>query len=423
MTKMEGPAILSPAAADELRSTIYRLRLEAFQLENQLFDADNLERAEALAAALNAKAGDMTRTQAQLQASHAANADAARVIKYPPALPQDRQSVRDGVLVSVDVFLRMSAVPTSICHLLRPSDDPLLTFSIATSDLKLRRLVVKSFVEGFSTTTATTVHVRRNAPAPNVCQLPTFFHGKIQELHEITRGSLNVIVEDLDLGTTLLHETVPIWLLPPTSAPLAVQDPRTGQWHDMTRYLGAFVTPHEPSVMEFISKIKQEYPSVGFTGYQGSPGSIDRQVNTLFDSFKNVGKLNYVNSMLDMNPDTGVQSQYLRLPRQVIQHKTANCIDGALLFASLLEAISLSPALVILPAHALVAWETQSGSNVWQYLDTTKIPATNYNDARDFSTRIAKQLESAAEATGIQAYFRRWPLRELRTKYGIWPME
>lgn len=411
---------MSSTDHDDLRSAIYKLRLESFDLENQLFQVENLGHVETLAGAINQKAAEIAVAQAELAPFNAGSAKDAKVIEFPPPLAPAVMGEPDNASISIQVFLRMSVVPTAICHLLNQNDDPLLAFSIETADRNLRRLAVRSFVEGFSATTATTVHVRRNSPSLNVRQLPTFFRSQTSQLNELTRGSLNVVVEDLDSHATLLHETVSIWLLPPTSAPLAVQDPFTGYWRDLSRYLGAFVTPHEPRVLSLLSDIKKEYAATVFAGYQAD---VESQVSTIYEGLKHLAKLQYVNSMFDMNPDTGIQSQYLRLPRQAIQQKTANCIEGAILFASLLEAISLSPGLVILPAHAIVAWESQEGSDVWEYLDTTKIGSSSFSTAQKFGTLIATQLEKAAAATNMDAYFRRWSLRELRSRYGIWPME
>ena len=63
-------------------------------------------------------------------------------------------------------------------------------------------------------------------------------------------------------------------------------------------------------------------------------------------------------SVLAFNPDHGTANQWVRLPRETLADHTANCLDGAVLFANLLEAVSLSPALVIVPSHAFVGWQT-----------------------------------------------------------------
>lgn len=101
----------------------------------------------------------------------------------------------------------------------------------------------------------------------------------------------------------------------------------------------------------------------------------------------------------------------MRLPRESLAHGQANCIDGAVLFASLLEGISINPAIVLVPGHALVAWETWKNSGEWKYLETTMIGTGNFKDA-------CVRGESYANNPKLT----RWSLRDLRSK-GIMPME
>jgi hypothetical protein len=94
------------------------------------------------------------------------------------------------------------------------------------------------------------------------------------------------------------------------------------------------------------------------------------------------------------------------------------------LFASLLEGISLNPALIILPGHALVAWETWDQSEEWDYLETTMIGgAYTFAQARSSGDSMADTFKTLADVTGNQAKFRPWPLRTLRVKHRIMPME
>src|SRR4029077_11411867 len=81
----------------------------------------------------------------------------------------------------------------------------------------------------------------------------------------------------------------------------------------------------------------------------------------------------------------GQITQRTRLPRESLRHKSANCIDGTVLMASLLEAASLHPAIVLVPGHAFVGWETWEGSDEWDYLETTMIASHDFEAARERS--------------------------------------
>lgn len=103
--------------------------------------------------------------------------------------------------------------------------------------------------------------------------------------------------------------------------------------------------------------------------------------------------------------------------------KEANCIDGTVLFASLLEGASLSPAIVVKPGHAYVAWETGPATDEWEYLETTMIGKNSFEEACKSGKEQADFDLGMAQGTGNPNYFRRWPLRVLRSEYEIMPME
>lgn len=329
--------------------------------------------------------------------------------------------------LKVKVRLQMAHVPTAIYHLLNSRDNPLLECEISTNSAKKRRLRISSFIEGYSARSISTIEVSRDDKEPvSIKHLPTLFSEQVSHVRELTRATLNVLAEDLDSGKVEEHQTFPIWLLARNAAPLAVENPDTKQWEDLSRYYGAFVTPNQDAVMDFVRSAVEFYKPGKFKGYlDGEP--VTPQVKALYDALQQKLGVHYVNSIISFNPDAGARSQRVRLPSECLEKKMANCIDGVLLFASLLEAISLNPAIVIIPNHALVGWEQNKGQ--WRYLETTCI-----SDNKDFDKACAqgegwaKQYEAEqqkADTAGRKdgLWFQRWPLNQLRTEFGIFPME
>jgi len=150
---------------------------------------------------------------------------------------------------------------------------------------------------------------------------------------------------------------------------------------------------------------------------------VEPQVRAIFDALKADADVTYVNSTINFNPEQSARTQRVRLPRQSLAEQQANCIDGVLLFASLLEAASLNPALVIIPGHALVAWETGKQSGQWQYLETTKLSEGTFDEACALGKQKAATFEALATKSNSPMSFVRWSLRDLRTAYGITPLE
>ena len=92
-------------------------------------------------------------------------------------------------------------------------------------------------------------------------------------------------------------------------------------------------------------------------------------------------------------------------------------MDGSVLFASLLEGASLSPALVMLPGHALAAWESDEGAGDWQVVETTML------GTHDFDAACAsgqKQFDQARDFYAETVRLHR--VADLRAR-GIWPTE
>jgi len=199
-----------------------------------------------------------------------------------------------------------------------------------------------------------------------------------------------------------------------------VQDPKTGEWQDLGQYLGAFVTPNARELMTFLREAANFTPQKRLVGYQNDKTYVEPQVRGIFEALKRTAGITYVNSVISFSPDQGASNQRVRLPRESLADHQANCIDGTVLFASLMEGISLNPGLVLIPGHAFLAWQTWSEENApWRYLETTMIGSHTFEEAVKFAEAYAASYSQQNDPR----QFRRWSLRELRTRYGVTPME
>ncbi len=411
-----------PAQSIALHEEAYDLRLTINRLTQLLHDVDDGTARQELLATLAATQQQLVAAEAVLATQSLADGERGLILSIENAAsgPVTRSGVTRGSATTgleATVQLKMAQIPTGIYHLLDAEADPLITCDVSNSSGETRRLRITSYIEGYSAQAIDSIELPANTSG-QVTQLPTLFPERLRDLHELTRATLNILVDDLD-GKIEIHQTKPIWLLARNAAPLYVRDPATGGWNNLTRYLGAFVTPNEPTVMAFLRKAAARHEQKQLFGYQAGR-DVEAQVCAIFDALQADAGITYVNSTVNFNPDQSARTQRVRLPRQSLAEQQANCIDGVLLFASLLEAASLSPALVIIPGHALVAWETGKNSGQWEYLETTKIGLASFEEARKLGKEQATTFEGLA---ANEQSFKRWPVRELRTKYGITPLE
>lgn len=419
----------TPVSIEQFRQQVYQQRLEVNRLRRQAFEQEDtgvyqeaLEAAESQLAELEdllAQATQQEPTSGQLLDTRASRAKVMGA---------------ETTGLEAQVYLRMEHIPTATYHLFHKAKSPLLSVQVrnvppdkpspALKDRPtVRRVRVTSFIDGYSTPAVDTLELAPKTTY-NFDQLPAMIPEKIRQVTELTRASLNVLVEDLDTQKVEIHNTYPVWLLARTTAPLAVRDPKTGRYQDLTAYLGAFVTPNAPAIMKFLRLAADLHPSKTLAGYQGDVEQVEPQVKALYDALKTAGGITYVNSVIDFTPDLGQANQRVRLPRESLEDHQANCIDGTVLFASLLEALSMSPAIVLIPGHAFLAYETWSGApNEWRYLETTMIASRSFEEARAYADRNAKRWMEQRDLKKNPMAFRLLPLHDLRAQQQVYPME
>ena len=404
-----------------LRQEVYDLRLQASRLQNEASQATDPK-------VLSHVLDEAGQVEIDLANAEQALQQALAALAAPKGVGDEKRSfvvTRSMATTKLDakVRLRMAHIPTATYHLLNDAESPLVEITLENGDLKPRRLRITSRLEGYSAEAIDTIELEsrgKSGATRTVTQLPTLFPEHVRHVHELTRASVVVLVEEIG-GKIETHETLAVWLLARNSAPLAVRDPSSGAWVDLSRYFGAFVTPNERAVMLFLRNAARRHPEGRLTGYQSD---VTLQARAIFDALKGDADITYVNSLITFNPDESARGQRVRLPRESLEEKQANCIDGTLLFASLLEAVSLNPAIIIIPGHAFVGWEKTQNSGTWDYLETTMIGTNNFDDACKIGQQRATFWEKRqVDAPGKEGLFRRWSLRELRTTYGITPLE
>ena len=120
-----------------------------------------------------------------------------------------------------------------------------------------------------------------------------------------------------------------------------------------------------------------------FAGYQGGQQGVEMQVFAIWNVLQRrhmhysstatasaESPWGWVSAKI---PDGRVVSQTVRFLDQSINSQQANCIDGAVLFASVLYKIGIDPLLVILPGHAFVGYYVDAEHLHPQFLETTLV--------------------------------------------------
>lgn len=168
---------------------------------------------------------------------------------------------------------------------------------------------------------------------------------------------------------------------------------------DLNDFMAAWVTPNSKAIDGFLAKAKLRAPNRGFSGSRPTLP----QAKALFDELKARG----VSYVADPSVNSGIGfGQRTRLPAEVLASTNAQCLEGSLLFASLLEAIDLDPVIVLVPGHAFVGWRSNAadGSRApdMHFLETTMIGTQNFEAAQASGQREFERERKRGKASLVR---------------------
>lgn len=193
------------------------------------------------------------------------------------------------------------------------------------------------------------------------------------------------------------EQTVMIDAYPKDTMVLWMKD-NEGNWHPMHEYIAVFVTPKVEEVRELLAIAKEyaiddfgPYSDYGLyrslPGYQCEDCTDEKwviytalQVKAIYNALKYEYGISYVHMPTAFATDKE-NTQRISTPKESLYLSSANCVDGAILFASVLEALGMHPYIVIVPGHAFVAWDVKGDGTIIDALETTMIGSHDFEDA------------------------------------------
>jgi len=197
---------------------------------------------------------------------------------------------------------------------------------------------------------------------------PTFT-SRLYRNREIAAATAIVRVTD-EGGRKIFESTAPVRLR-------AVGDMYWGAAFKYAPFIASWVTPHDHQIEAVLSKAKEFMPGRRLPGYEtwksveAQERSTYLQARAIFRALQAVG-VSYVKSSGTFGAyvNSGV-SERVRLPYESIRHASANCIDGAVTYASLFENLGMQPVIVLVPGHAYVAVRLSENSGKFLYIETS----------------------------------------------------
>ena len=167
----------------------------------------------------------------------------------------------------------------------------------------------------------------------------------LYELSEAVPVSLLVQLVGAD-GSSICSKTVDFSLLP-------IEQSASSDF--VKESMASFITPNDDLVKELSNKaaklMESKHSTSSFVGYQThDPEVVMRELDSLYLALQAEG-IHYSNPPASFE----ITFQRVRMPRNVLSCKTATCLDFALLYASMCEAVGLNPLIVVMDGHAFNA--------------------------------------------------------------------
>jgi hypothetical protein len=297
-----------------------------------------------------------------------------------------------------------------------------IDFKITNPSGSPQTVTVESEIPGYTEKAINTVDVPGHGDI-TVGQTPSLRPGSIPS--EMKTATLHYKVALAD-GTRIDEQTYPIKIYAKDTMVWSIFDGT--EWNDMTPYIAAWVTPHAAEIDPLVRKAAGYTPTTSITGYQCGDSCTDQQweddtnaqVKALFTALKNDYQITYINSPIAYGKGNDAP-QRVRLPTDSLATKSANCIDGAVLYASALESIGMNPHLIIVPSHAFVCYDTKPDcSECLSCLETTMTGSSTFEEAvatgnQEYQTEITNGNFKSGNSKDLS-------IADLR-KEGLLPMQ
>lgn len=151
-------------------------------------------------------------------------------------------------------------------------------------------------------------------------------------------------------------------------------------FHDTGIFFAAYVNEDNPMIDKLLREALNTRIVNRFLGYQmGKPDIVDKQVYALWNVLQK-RKFRYSSVSNTSLSSNVVYSQRVRTFDDALESSQINCVDGSVLFASLLRAINIEPILVRTPGHMFVGYYIDKSHKTMNFLETTMIGDVDLDD-------------------------------------------
>ncbi|MGZ6314265.1 MAG: hypothetical protein ACXWNI_01390 [Candidatus Limnocylindrales bacterium] len=277
-------------------------------------------------------------------------------------------------------YVYTSELITPIAHLYGSFIDDFVVVTIDNANSSPVKVTVQSEISGYTDKASDTVTVAANG-TEEVRQNPRLTQAGYDSLNSQHPADLHVVVSYLESGQprTILDQTSPTLITSRDDFPWSIKGFTPQENYDL---VVAMITPTDPSVNALIRTAANYDPgkimTSGYDSAMDDKGTVWQRLSDIWDAETHDYSLTYISTPITFAAN---QSQRIRLPGEVLDQSSGNCIELTLLYAAAAEYLGLHSALVIVPGHAYVAISLDSTDKSYYFVETTMIGAATFDDA------------------------------------------
>ncbi len=269
---------------------------------------------------------------------------------------------------------------TPIAHLYGTFLDDFVIVTITNDNSAPVKLTVQSDISGYTDKASDTVTVDARG-TQKVRQNPRLTTAAIDGLNSEHQADLHVVVTYLESGQprTILDQTSQTLITSRRDFPWSIKGFTQQEDYNL---VVAMMTPTDPSVEQLIRDAANYDPrgvmTSGYDSDQDYNGTVWQRLSNVWDAETNDYKLTYISTTITF---AAGKSQRIRLPGEVLDQSSGNCIELTLLYASVVEALGMQSAIVIVPGHAYVAVGLDDTNDSYYFVETTLIGRSTFDEA------------------------------------------
>ena len=303
------------------------------------------------------------------QSSHAVESEAPRATAASATVDQ----------ITAD-YVYTSELITPIAHLYGTFIDDFVIVTVGNANASPVKITVQSDIPGYTDKSSDTLTVAANG-SEEIRQNPRLTQVGYDSLNSQHPGNLHVVVSYLESGQprTILDQTSQTLITSRDDFPWSIKGFTQQENYDL---VVAMITPTDPSVNTLIRTAANYDPNKimtsGYKTAQDSDGTVWQRLSNIWQAETNDYSITYISTPITF---ASGQSQRIRLPGEVLDQSSGNCIELTLLYAAAAEYLGMQAALVIVPGHAYVAISVDDTGETYYFIETTMIGAATFEQA------------------------------------------